>query len=484
VRLDLKPEVVGKVTSVRNGLEKLCTLFERIDNGTILIDIKDENGDLVLSTLGQFNFSTTVGFGFGFFEKLNIRREKRPRRLSEMPSHDTLGDPVQYVFNQTDMIIQIGSTKDFINRWILKTDSFPRTSQPEKMSQNTSISMNGIEEEIHDISTAIKEWALITDVHAGFQRLDGRNLLGFNDGTSQPDRLNNNVVWTTPQDETKELSDGTYMVFQKIEHDLEHWEKLSVDEQESWIGRSKGTGLLLGTLPKEEDEKLASDCRSQDESVRKIALSRLKMLIEEQRNPYTPFFNGTDPKYKNIQLDCPVWSHVRKSNPRISDDRYTKIIFRRGYLFMEDTVQPGRKLSSGLLFVCYQRDIRNGFEFIKQYLQNNRNFPVPEMRKHFTHNELLYRHKYGRFSEEELKRLGQYQKYVVGLDLNTIEREAREAKHADMQNTGKDALSGPSRLGVYPRGDFLVTVSLGGGYYFVPPIPNKRIAELGQQFFD
>lgn len=51
-----------------------------------------------------------------------------------------------------------------------------------------------------DIVTAIAGWATVTDIHVGFQRLDGRNLLGFNDGVSNPrpgsgDKFDS-VVWT------------------------------------------------------------------------------------------------------------------------------------------------------------------------------------------------------------------------------------------------------------------------------------------------
>ena len=53
-----------------------------------------------------------------------------------------------------------------------------------------------------------------------------------------------------------------YMVFQKIEHDLERWRNMDEEIQELWIGRSKGTGLLLGTLSKNEDRKLAADLYS------------------------------------------------------------------------------------------------------------------------------------------------------------------------------------------------------------------------------
>ena len=72
-----------------------------------------------------------------------------------------------------------------------------------------------------DIYTAINRWATITDIHTGFQRIDGRNLLGFNDGISNPIRFSNDVIWTTKQDESEKFQNGTYMVFQKIEHDLE-----------------------------------------------------------------------------------------------------------------------------------------------------------------------------------------------------------------------------------------------------------------------
>ena len=131
---------------------------------------------------------------------------------------------------------------------------------------------------------------------------------------------------------------------------LSLWEKLSVREQESWIGRSKGTGLLLGTLSPEEDEKLAEDCGSSDPIISNAARSRLKMLLEEQKDPSKPFYSGSNVKYRNIRLECPIWSHVRKANPRGGDGEEKRIIFRRGYLFMEDTIVPGRKPQLWLAF--------------------------------------------------------------------------------------------------------------------------------------
>ena len=156
-----------------------------------------------------------------------------------------------------------------MNRWVFKTDSYPITPFEERRYERGGLKQNA-EEKIYDISAAVSEWAIVTDIHSGFQRLDGRNLMGFVDGISQPERLGNDVIWTTGNDEIGGPIDGTYMVFQKIEHDLERWEKLGVREQEKWVGRSKGTGLLLGTLSSEEDEKLANDCRSNNPMASKV----------------------------------------------------------------------------------------------------------------------------------------------------------------------------------------------------------------------
>jgi hypothetical protein len=44
-----------------------------------------------------------------------------------------------------------------------------------------------------------------------------------------------------------------------------------------------------------------------------------------------------------------------------------------------------------------------------------------------------------------------------------------------MQNPGTKVLADASDLRVIPTGEFLA-ILYGGGYYFVPPIPNRSIA--------
>ena len=221
VRLNINPTVKGQIELIRQGIRRLCIFFEKIDKGDIKINVRNENGEITPTPLSGFSLSATIGFGIAFFEKAGINSKKRPRRLYEMPNHVELGDPIQYVYSQTDLLVQICSTTDFVNRWVFKTDYYPFTYSQEKQLRQVGNTKRIIEDQAHDIVTAIKGWAYVTDVHSGFQRLDGRNLMGFMDGVSQPQRLNNDVIWTTQDDETGALVDGTYMVFQKIEHDLE-----------------------------------------------------------------------------------------------------------------------------------------------------------------------------------------------------------------------------------------------------------------------
>jgi Dyp-type peroxidase family len=550
-------------TIVQEGLKRLCQLFDRISCGKKRIDELDKHGMIVSQKLAdRFNFSATIGFGASFFEQLDIPVKKRPKKLREMPDYEELGDVAPYSLGQTDLIIQLGSTKDFVNRWVLENSLQPDddeaiekllkkqragtlNSETEKkilkgLLENTTpegVALNDDErccadgqvlssdeeECIPDIVSAIQGWATITDVHAGFQRIDGRNLMGFNDGVSNPKPDDDNgifekVVLTTKYDEeNEELTRGTYMVFQKIEHDLDQWRELSLDEQQEWVGRSKGTGLLLGTLDEDEDERLALNLRSNNEDVRSEAAFDIKQLLKIQMNPATRFFDGNGntievqgkrKKYKihpnKIREKVPAWSHVRKANPRKEDGVPPIIIFRRGYPFVETGLN--NKIRSGLLFVSFQKDIQNGFEYIKKKFFNNKNFPVPEFRD-FTEDELKERHKSGRLSGAKLNNLTAEERKALGLDdddeLNKALEEAGVVKPnidknytsrnidkndlslvPDTQNTGREGLAGPSEHGVIPTGEFLAAVPLGGGYYFIPPIPNKSIKDIGQQFFE
>jgi Dyp-type peroxidase family protein len=126
IRLNLSPQGKSvddkpKVDLVRNGLIRLCGLFERIYKGDKMIDELGKDGQLRSKHLVKhYKFSATLGFGIGFFDTLSIGKENRPRHLRGMPDNDGLGDPTPYSLPQTDLIIQITSMVDHINGWVLE----------------------------------------------------------------------------------------------------------------------------------------------------------------------------------------------------------------------------------------------------------------------------------------------------------------------------------------------------------------------------
>jgi Dyp-type peroxidase family len=416
VRLDVVSEELDKVLE---GVRKLCTLFEYIDRGIIEMDDKDEEGSMVRATLSRYNFTATIGFAKRFFERFNLLANC-PEKLYDMPEHSELGDPSRYVLPQTDILLQILSSSYSINAMVLQNDSYLRNVENTLHSYNN---FNESEKNPLDIMGAIEGWAKIIDTHIGFHRSDGRNLMGFHDGISNPDRLTKNGIWISSEDEDGKFVNGTFMVFQKIEHNLRDWHKLDTQEQEDWVGRSKATGLLLGTLSNDQEKKLVQDLESRDQLIRANAIKRLGKLIDEQRNPKKNFFNSYDTRTWKINRKCPVSSHVRRTNSRDRIGRVQNYIFRRGYVYMEDEFTGYPK--SGLLFISFQNDIKT-FEKIK---------------KNMTQHPVL--------------------------------------PHNASQPTNAKNYSAHQKS---PSKSFN-TVTLGGGYYFIPPIPNKKISKIPEDVF-
>jgi porphyrinogen peroxidase len=84
---------------------------------------------------------------------------------------------------------------------------------------------------------------VVDEVH-GFRSFDERDLLGFVDGTENPEGgAAQDAVLIG--DEDAAFAGGTYVVVQKYLHDLGGWDALSVEEQERVIGREKLSDIEL-----------------------------------------------------------------------------------------------------------------------------------------------------------------------------------------------------------------------------------------------
>jgi porphyrinogen peroxidase len=92
----------------------------------------------------------------------------------------------------------------------------------------------------------------VVDETHGFRFFDNRDLLGFVDGTENPDGPLA-VAATEIGDEDAAFAGGCYVHVQKYLHDMSAWDALSVTEQELVIGRSK-----LEDIEMDDDAKPAN----------------------------------------------------------------------------------------------------------------------------------------------------------------------------------------------------------------------------------
>jgi putative iron-dependent peroxidase len=84
---------------------------------------------------------------------------------------------------------------------------------------------------------------VVDEVH-GFRSFDERDLLGFVDGTENPEgRAALDAV--AIGDEDPEFAGGSYVIVQKYLHDLRAWDALPVEDQERAVGRTKLSDIEL-----------------------------------------------------------------------------------------------------------------------------------------------------------------------------------------------------------------------------------------------
>ncbi|HWH93979.1 MAG TPA: Dyp-type peroxidase [Baekduia sp.] len=148
----------------------------------------------------------------------------------------------------------------------------------------------------------------------------GRNLLGFKDGTANPDTGDAGLMRRLVFDE----AGGTYAVVRIIRNRVEFWDRVARSEQELMIGRLKDTGAPLGRRKELDDPGYADD-----------------------------------PKGERIPLDA----HIRLARPRTAATEGERIL-RRAYNYSRGIDEAGQ-LDMGLVFVAFNRDLEKQFEVVQ-----------------------------------------------------------------------------------------------------------------------
>ncbi|WP_028778409.1 iron uptake transporter deferrochelatase/peroxidase subunit [Shimazuella kribbensis] len=282
----------------------------------------DESGEALLPPtdtgevvgLSASRLTITFGAGSTLFQKEGIDRfgiaSKRPSKLIDLPlfSGDNLqsewcggdlciqacADDPQVAFHAVRNLIRIG--RGFVTvKWM--QSGFQRTSQ--------------------------------SDPKKGTPR----NLLGFKDGTANPNvhdvQKMNQVVWSQTSDQTPWMVKGSYMVVRRVQFRVEAWDRTNLQEEESIFGRHRQSGAPLGM--KGEFDKLDL----------------------EKKNP-----DGT--------YVIPEDSHVRLARGNGKAE-----ILRRSYSYTNGLLDKTGQIDAGLLFICFQRDPKRQFVPMQTRLANS-----------------------------------------------------------------------------------------------------------------
>jgi deferrochelatase/peroxidase EfeB len=249
--------------------------------------------------LAPNGLTLTIGFGPTLFERDGVDRfglaSRRPPKLERLPPF--VGDTLKAAWSHGDLCIQA-------------------------CADDPQVAVHAV----RNLTRMAFGRAAIRWSQMGFgrtskttrQQQTPRNLMGFKDGTNnlvvEDGAAIDEHVWVGSADEPRWLAGGTYLVARKIQMLIESWDRVRLTEQESIIGRAKGTGAPLSG----GDEFSAPD-----------------------------FANEID---GSPAID-PV-AHVRLAHP--TNNGGIRIL-RRGYNYVDGNNAQGR-LDAGLFFLAFQRD--------------------------------------------------------------------------------------------------------------------------------
>jgi Dyp-type peroxidase family len=250
-------------------------------------------------------------------------------------------------------------------------------------------SLDKLQQLVNQITTELELLAQIVHREDGFilrnEKGDIIEHFGFIDGISQPLFLKRDIEiaresndfskWdpraplslVLAKDPNGKLEDsyGSYLVYRKLEQDV---------------------NALLGA-----EAQLAANLGIDQELAGALMMGRFRdgTPLTNSAVPLNDTTNNFD--YKNDQqaLKCPFHTHVRKTNPRgdtgtivssgesfdeaLAKERNHRIA-RRAVSYGESDHHKPTSTGSGLLFLCFQADITNQFNFMQSAWSNTNNF--------------------------------------------------------------------------------------------------------------
>ncbi|PIT28455.1 peroxidase [Snodgrassella alvi] len=129
------------------------------------------------------------------------------------------------------------------------------------------------------------------DEVSGFRYLDGRAIIGFVDGTENPEDITR-TGYALVGDEDPLFCNGSYAFTQKYLHNMQAWRQLSVEEQEKVIGRRRYNDIELSD---EEKPQTAHNnvSKAYDAEGNELKIVRANVAFAcPSKNEYGTFFIG------------------------------------------------------------------------------------------------------------------------------------------------------------------------------------------------
>ncbi|EGL20285.1 MULTISPECIES: iron uptake transporter deferrochelatase/peroxidase subunit [unclassified Paenibacillus] len=258
---------------------------------------------------GLTSSRTTITFGAGpsFFDGRFGLAGKKPEAIQDLPAFG--GDELRPEWCGGDLCVQV-------------------------CANDMQIAFHAI----RNLARIARGKAVLRWTQEGFQRTGysdpakatPRNLMGFKDGTGNPDVKDEQemkkVVWADSADGSGWMHGGSYMVVRRIRMRIEVWDRSTLADQEATFGRHRNSGAPLGA----SGEFDSPDMEKKDASGKPV---------------------------------IPATSHFKLAR----GDGSVKIL-RRSYSYSTGIDHKTGQLDAGLLFVCYQRDPRKQFVPIQKAL--------------------------------------------------------------------------------------------------------------------
>lgn len=151
----------------------------------------------------------------------------------------------------------------------------------------------------------------------GFRYWDGRSILGFVDGTENPQGADRDFFAKVGEEDAN-YQGGSYVFVQKYVHDMSAWNKMSVEEQEKVIGRSKQNDIELSGDKKPSNAHVAlTNVKGEDGEELKVVRDNMPFRTNDNGEVGTYFiayastFSTVQKMLENMFIGNPVGNYDR-----------------------------------------------------------------------------------------------------------------------------------------------------------------------------